>query len=61
MDIKKYIGLGLGICLIIFLSGTIVNNPVWQMMRVIMWLTQYILPWIFLYYFIRFYKHYASK
>jgi hypothetical protein len=58
---KKYIGFVLGFCVVIFLSGFVLNNPIWQLMRVIMWLTQYILPWIFLYYFIQFYKHYAQK
>ena len=58
---KIYIGYGLIFCIVIFLAGLILNNPIWQLMRVIMWLTQYILPWIFLYYFIQFYKQYAQK
>gem|GEM_PF-3192083 len=58
---KIYIGYGLIFCIVIFLAGSILNNPIWQLMRVIMWLTQYILPWIFLYYFIQFYQQYARK
>ncbi|WP_214778528.1 hypothetical protein [Exiguobacterium sp. s22] len=61
MSKKKYIGYSLIFCVVIFLSGSIFNNPIWQLMRVIMWLTQYILPWIFLYYFIQFYQQYAAK
>lgn len=58
---KIYIVYGLIFCIVIFLAGAILNNPIWQLMRVIMWLTQYILPWIFLYYFIKFYQQYAQK
>lgn len=58
---KIYIGYGLIFCIVIFLAGLILNNPIWQLMRVIMWLTQYILPWIFLYYFIQIYQQYARK
>lgn len=58
---RIYIGYGLILCIVIFLAGSILNNPIWQLIRVIMWLTQYILLWIFLYYFIQFYQQYAQK
>jgi hypothetical protein len=57
---KIYIGLGGALLVALFLFGL---GPyiVHTVLKVFMWLTQYILPWIFLYYFIQFYKQYAAK
>ena len=57
---KIYIGLGVALLVALFLFGL---GPyiVHTVLKVFMWLTQYILPWIFLYYFIQFYKQYAQK
>ncbi len=55
-----YIGLGVALLVVLFLLG-LVPYTVQVVLKVFMWLTQYILPWIFLYYFIQFYKRYAAK
>ena len=57
---KIYIGLGGALLVALFLFGL---GPyiVHTVLKVFMWLTQYILPWIFLYYFIQFYQQYARK
>lgn len=57
---KMYIGLGVALVVVLFLLGL---GPyiVHTVLKVFTWLTQYILPWIFLYYFIQFYKQYAQK
>ncbi len=57
---KIYIGLGGALLVALFLFGL---GPyiVHTVLKVFMWLTQYILPWIFLYYFIQFYKQYTAK
>ncbi len=60
LDKKIYIGLGVALLVVLFLFGL---GPyiVHTVLKVFMWLTQYILPWIFLYYFVQFYKQYAQK
>ena len=55
-----YIGLGVALLVVLFLLG-LVPYTVQVVLKGFMWRTQYILPWIFLYYFIQFYKHHTTK
>ncbi|TCI31151.1 hypothetical protein EVJ33_03625 [Exiguobacterium sp. SL-10] len=57
----KYIGIGLALFIGLSVLGFFGFNPWRLLIELFMWMTTYVLPWIFLYFFIRFYKTYEQR
>ncbi|TCI21092.1 hypothetical protein [Exiguobacterium sp. SL-9] len=57
----KYIGIGLALFIGLSVLGFFGFNPWRLLIELFMWTTTYVLPWIFLYFFIRFYKTYEQR
>lgn len=57
----KYIGIGLALFIGLSVLGFFGYNPARLLIELFMWMTTYVLPWIFLYFFIRFYKTYEQR
>ncbi|WP_113927643.1 hypothetical protein [Bacillus sp. P14.5] len=57
----KYIGIGLALFIGMSVLGIFGYNPARLLIELFMWMTTYVLPWIFLYFFVRFYKTYEQR
>lgn len=58
----KYIGIGLALFIGLSVLGFFgYNNPARLLIELFMWMTTYVLPWIFLYFLIQFYKTYEQR
>lgn len=57
----KYIGIGLALFIGLSVLGFFGFNPWRLLIESFMWMTTYVLPWIFLYFLIQFYKTYEQR